>query len=129
MSAEDLYQDDVETFEDYDDAPDDVYDQETGKPLSERFDDDEHYAPDEQPEQSEASTLHSLAVGLSLRCGELKLTLGELQRLSEGTILEVSGITPGYATLCHGEQVVAEGELVDVDGRLGLQITRLAAQP
>ncbi|EPM70552.1 type III secretion protein HrcQb, partial [Pseudomonas syringae pv. actinidiae ICMP 18804] len=29
----------------------------------------------------------------------------------------------------HGERVVAEGELVDVDGRLGLQITRLAAQP
>ena len=35
---------------------------------------------------------------------------------------------PGFATLCHGERVVAEGELVSVEGRLGLQITRMASQ-
>ncbi len=56
------------------------------------------------------------------------MTLAELRRLDAGTILEVSGIAPGHATLCHGEQVVAEGELVDVEGRLGLQITRLVAR-
>ncbi|MBD1589576.1 FliM/FliN family flagellar motor switch protein [Pseudomonas typographi] len=70
-----------------------------------------------------------LPLDLTLRCGHLTLKLGELRRLSAGTVLEVHGVTPGCATLCHGERVVAEGELVDVDGRLGLQITRTAPLP
>lgn len=133
MSTEDLYQDDVESLDDYDDEtanqeheqqwaePDDESDYAEAEP-----DDDEQ---EEQEEQQVPSGLDSLALDLTLRCGELRLTLAELRRLDAGTILEVGGVAPGYATLCHGERVVAEGELVDVDGRLGLQITRLAAQP
>lgn len=71
--------------------------------------------------------LDQLPMALTLRCGVLSIHLGDLRRVAAGTILEVSGVTPGYATLCHGERVVAEGELVDVDGRLGLQITRMAS--
>ena len=33
--------------------------------------------------------------------------------------------TPGFATLCHDDRPLAHGELVDVDGHIGLQITRL----
>ncbi|WP_122341338.1 FliM/FliN family flagellar motor switch protein [Pseudomonas caricapapayae] len=135
MSTEDLYQDDVESLDDYDEqigeqqwADVDVEEQ----PGLSSDEPDEPIGPDEQDEQDEHSPLSavdSLPLDLTLRCGELRLTLAELRRLDAGTVLEVSGIAPGYATLCHGERVVAEGELVDVDGRLGLQITRLAAQP
>ncbi|WP_024657220.1 FliM/FliN family flagellar motor switch protein [Pseudomonas syringae USA007] len=133
MSTEDLYQDDVESLDDYDDeTADQEHEQQWAEP-----DDESDYAeaePDEdaqeeQEEQQAPSGLDALALDLTLRCGELRLTLAELRRLDAGTILEVGGVAPGYATLCHGERVVAEGELVDVDGRLGLQITRLAAQP
>jgi type III secretion protein Q len=72
--------------------------------------------------------LEALALDLTLRCGALKLNLGQLRHLAEGVVLEVNGIAPGHATLCHGERILAEGELVDVDGRLGLQITRMAAR-
>jgi type III secretion protein Q len=75
----------------------------------------------------EFASLAGLPLDLTLRCGQLNLSLGELRRLSNGTVLVASGVTPGFATLCHGERVVAEGELVDVDGRLGLQITRTAS--
>ncbi|WP_434702630.1 FliM/FliN family flagellar motor switch protein [Pseudomonas sp. Z1-12] len=126
MSTEDLYHDEVETLDDYDVAPDETDEADIVPPLSEPFEEHDHYASHEQPERIDAPGLQSLALDLTLRCGELKLTLGELQRLSTGTIVEVSGIAPGHATLCHGEHVVAEGELVNVDGRLGLQITRLA---
>ncbi|WP_425262202.1 FliM/FliN family flagellar motor switch protein [Pseudomonas abietaniphila] len=71
--------------------------------------------------------LDQLPMALTLRCGVLSINLGDLRRVAAGTILEVSGVTPGHATLCHGERVVAEGELVDVEGRLGLQITRMAS--
>ncbi|GGM31089.1 FliM/FliN family flagellar motor switch protein [Pseudomonas asuensis] len=77
----------------------------------------------------ELESLERLPLELSLRCGRLTLSLDALQRLGSGTVLEVGGIAPGQATLCYGEQVVAEGELVDVDGRLGLQITRTASKP
>jgi len=71
--------------------------------------------------------LDQLPMALTLRCGSLNLTLADLRRIGAGSVLEVSGVNPGYATLCHGDRVVAEGELVDVEGRLGLQITRMAS--
>lgn len=127
MSTENLYYDDVETLEDYDDASDNAADPQAGQSLPGPLSGDGHYESDAPSEQAAPSALQSLALDLTLRCGALKLTLGELQRLSAGSIIEVSGIAPGHATLCHDERVVAEGELVDVDGRLGLEITRLAS--
>ncbi|WP_223536870.1 FliM/FliN family flagellar motor switch protein [Pseudomonas sp. GL-B-16] len=101
------------------------------------YEDEDEYEPDSEaqtPAQSDAhqqsdefASLANLPLELTLRCGQLSLSLGELRRLSNGTVLVATGVTPGFATLCHGERVVAEGELVDVDGRLGLQITRMAS--
>ncbi|RMO94257.1 HrcQb [Pseudomonas syringae pv. philadelphi] len=134
MSTEDLYQDEVEMLDDYDaQSPDHL-----SEPQEEQHWPDDEYteqaagdapADDErQDEQDESPALDSLELDLTLRCGEFRLTLAELRRLDAGSVLEVSGIAPGHATLCHGEQVVAEGELVDVEGRLGLQITRLVTR-
>lgn len=80
-------------------------------------------APAPQP----LDPIASLPLQLTLRCGQLTLSLEQLRQLGSGSVLEVQGIAPGHASLCHGEQVVAEGELVEVDGRLGLQITRMAS--
>ncbi|MCF5467659.1 FliM/FliN family flagellar motor switch protein [Pseudomonas syringae] len=136
MSTEDLYQDEVESLDDYDDeATEQDHEQswpETDGQSGHAFAEQQEPEPepeDEPAPHNAASDFDSLALDLTLRCGELRLTLAELRRLDAGTILEVSGIAPGYATLCHADRVLAEGELVDVDGRLGLQITRLAARP
>ncbi|MCQ3027539.1 FliM/FliN family flagellar motor switch protein [Pseudomonas tremae] len=136
MSTEDLYQEDVESLDDYDDEATEQEQEQDN--LWSGAEEQPEYAPAEAQESEQdhdhdrhdaSSDFESLALDLTLRCGELRLSLAELRRLDAGTILEVSGIAPGYATLCHADRVVAEGELVDVDGRLGLQITRLAAQP
>lgn len=121
MGDDDLYQDELEPLPEESDAQEVEYEH-----------DEEQDATDPESELPESDTpapdpLEQLSLELTLRCGNLTLTLGELRRLASGTVLEVSGITPGHATLCHGERVVAEGELVDVDGRLGLQITRMAS--
>jgi type III secretion protein Q len=114
-------------------APDNEYDE-----TSDGYEDEQphaHAEPDWQEpahEHPEAEgplyldPLDQLPMALTLRCGSLNLTLGDLRRIAAGSVLEVSGVTPGYATLCHGDRVVAEGELVDVEGRLGLQIIRMA---
>ncbi|WP_437614519.1 FliM/FliN family flagellar motor switch protein [Erwinia sp. V71] len=82
--------------------------------------------------QREATAFDPLPLALTLRCGHLKLTLGELSRLSVGSTLIVEHVQPGEAILCHGDFPLAKGELVDVEGRLGLQITHMlpgAANP
>ncbi|KOC91367.1 FliM/FliN family flagellar motor switch protein [Winslowiella iniecta] len=84
--------------------------------------------PDEEwssEPHSETSVFDPLPLALTLRCGHLKLTLGELNRLSAGSTVLVEHVQPGEAILCHGDYPLAKGELVDVEGQLGLQITHM----
>lgn len=91
------------------------------------------YAADEfdakfQPEAlttDENLQLASLPLSLEVRCGHTRLTLGELQQLQTGSVLTLDNVTPGEAGLYHGDTLIAHGELVDVEGHLGLQLTRL----
>lgn len=96
---------------------------------------DEHDGPvdelndglDEAADDSAAlsNTFADLPLALTVRSGSLRLTMKQLQRLAPGTVLEIPDVKPGAATLYYGERAVAEGELVEVDGRLGLQILRM----
>ncbi|MFB3302674.1 FliM/FliN family flagellar motor switch protein [Pseudomonas sp. AMR01] len=66
-----------------------------------------------------------LSMALTVRCGTLNLTLGELRNLAPGAVLGISGYGPGMAGLYYGDRTIGQGQLVDVDGRLGLQLTRV----
>jgi type III secretion protein Q len=66
-----------------------------------------------------------LTMALSVRCGTLQLSLGELRQLAPGTVVGVSGYSPGMAGLYYGDRPIGQGQLVDVDGRLGLQLSRV----
>lgn len=66
-----------------------------------------------------------LAMALSVRCGTLQLSLGELRQLAPGAVVGVSGYAPGMAGLYYGDRPIGHGKLVDVDGRLGLQLSRV----
>lgn len=68
--------------------------------------------------------LPELPLTLTVRCGHLSLTLKALQQLSCGSVIPVQQALPGEAMLYHGEVPLARGELVEVAGRLALQITQ-----
>ncbi|MCD5974977.1 type III secretion system cytoplasmic ring protein SctQ [Pseudomonas quasicaspiana] len=126
---EDGYADEAEgenAFADEADAPDE--DQYYTEPAG-HVDGEDGYADQaDQLPQSPATPTEAfadLAMPLTLRCGQIRLPLGELAALAPGAILEVPGVTPGLAGLYYGERRLAQGELVDVEGRLGLQITQL----
>lgn len=68
--------------------------------------------------------LPALPLTLTVRCGQLSLTLQALQQLSCGSVIPVQQALPGEAMLYHGEMPLARGELVEVAGRLALQITQ-----
>jgi len=73
-------------------------------------------------QESSSPTFSDLPLELTIRCGNLSMTLGELQNLDTGSTLLVDHVTPGEALLCHGNYLLAKGELVNVNGALGLQI-------
>jgi type III secretion protein Q len=66
-----------------------------------------------------------LSMALNVRCGTLNLTLGELRNLSPGAVLGISGYAPGMAGLYYGDRPIGVGQLVEVDGCLGLQLSRM----
>ncbi|MGY2682257.1 FliM/FliN family flagellar motor switch protein [Pseudomonas tolaasii] len=66
-----------------------------------------------------------LSMALHVRCGTLNLTLGELRNLAPGAVLGISGYAPGMAGLYYGDRPIGQGQLVEVYGRLGLQLTRV----
>ncbi|MBT2298540.1 FliM/FliN family flagellar motor switch protein [Pseudomonas fluorescens] len=84
----------------------------------------ENTAPLDTPDAAN-DRFDDLPLALTLRAGSLSLSLGQLRNLAVGSVLGFNGCAPGHASLYHGERQVAQGELVDIDGRLGLQITRL----
>ncbi|MEQ9911624.1 type III secretion system cytoplasmic ring protein SctQ [Pectobacterium polaris] len=73
--------------------------------------------------------LPPLPVTLHIRCGSLTMTLPELQCLASGSVLTLRDVVPGQAWLYHGNIALASGDLVDVEGRLGLQITQRFSSP
>jgi type III secretion protein Q len=66
-----------------------------------------------------------LSMALNVRCGTLSLTLGELRNLAPGAVLGIAGYAPGMAGLYYGDRPIGQGQLVEVDGRLGLQLSRV----
>ncbi|MBY8944560.1 MULTISPECIES: FliM/FliN family flagellar motor switch protein [unclassified Pseudomonas] len=67
----------------------------------------------------------ALSVALNVRCGTLNLTLGELRNLAPGSVLGIAGYSPGMAGLFYGDRAIGQGQLVEVDGRLGLQLSHV----
>jgi type III secretion system YscQ/HrcQ family protein len=64
-------------------------------------------------------------VALSVELGRFRLSLLDVGQLLPGQVVQ-TGLTPGSeVTIRAGEKAVAFGELVNVDGELGVRITRI----
>ncbi|CAO95562.1 FliM/FliN family flagellar motor switch protein [Erwinia tasmaniensis] len=95
-------------------------------PLNSAGDDESTNDPQSEYLSGEESRrLASLPLSLEVRCGRTVMTLGELQQLQAGSVVTLDNVTPGEAGLYHGDTLIARGELVDVEGHLGLQLTQL----
>jgi len=83
-----------------------------------------------QQASSNNPMLASSPVVLTVELGRLTLTGAEVAALAEGHVVE-TGFRPGKSavTILVSGQPWATGELVDVEGVLGVQIRRLLAVP
>jgi type III secretion protein Q len=71
--------------------------------------------------EADTAELDSVPVTLSFEIGKLRMPLGELRTLGLDTILTPDGSTSSIAIRCGG-RLLGRGELVDVDGTLGVRI-------
>lgn len=82
----------------------------------------------ESPAAGASNSMAQLPVELTLTVGAVTLPLEQLMNMTEGQTFtdEVSSFFP-RVRLHAGDRLVAEGELVRVDGRVGFRVLRLMA--
>lgn len=72
--------------------------------------------------------LDQLPVRLSVTLGRVTLSAAEVIRLTPGAVIPLSEPLGGPVEVMAGGQPIARGELVDVDGTLGVRLTALLPQ-
>lgn len=82
----------------------------------------------ESPESPGSTRAMPGAISLTLRfeLGRIRMTLDQLRALGPHSVLEVLDGTPHSIAIACGATEVGRGEVVDVDGRLGVRITHWA---
>ncbi len=70
-----------------------------------------------------------IPITLEVELCRVELTLGELSRLAPGAILPLAIDRRGQVTLRAGDRAVARGELVEVEGAIGVRVGSLEAEP
>jgi type III secretion protein Q len=73
--------------------------------------------------------LAEIPVTLEVELARVPLTLADLARLTPGSTLPLHLDKRGLVTLRLGERAVARGELVDVDGAVGVRVLSMEAAP
>lgn len=74
-----------------------------------------------------AIDMGAVPVELGFELGRLSLTVAELRRLTPGAVLELdAGAAPPWVTIHAGGRAIGRGELVEIDGRLAVQIADFA---
>lgn len=77
------------------------------------------------PTKETSADLHDVPVEFTAELGRIRLTVHEISRLAEGAILETGLALPATIVLRAGDKAFAEGVLVDVEGEVGVRITKL----
>jgi type III secretion system YscQ/HrcQ family protein len=81
---------------------------------------------DEATDEGALERVGDAPVELSVEVARLTLTVAELSALRPGQVLVTGAAVGGQVTLRAGDRAIAEGELVDVEGEIGVRVLRLA---
>ena len=74
------------------------------------------------PQKYTGNLIGSLPVNVSVELGRCELTINEIERLCEGSLVELNRFVGEPLDLVVNNNVVAQGEIVSVDNKFGLKI-------
>ena len=77
---------------------------------------------------SAAATLDDVPVRLTFDLGEREIALGELRSLQPGYLFNLGRDPRSTVTIRANGRVVGDGELVDIEGRVGVSVLSLGAE-
>jgi flagellar motor switch protein FliN/FliY len=86
----------------------------------------EHMADDNESGQINSDVLQNITVTLSIEVGRAMIKIRDLMRLSQGSVVELDRIAGDPLDLLVNNTVVAQGEIVLVNERYGIRLTRVA---
>lgn len=93
---------------------------------SHRVDASHQPAPSQEgPKTGRSDLLEQMEVDVVIELGRVGLPAAEVVRMGPGSVIELDRPVGTTADLKAGGRLVARGELVDVEGRLGLRITEM----
>lgn len=102
-----------------------AYETQGGAPMVREPREPEAAAPPPASTESQEALLRDLPVELTAEVGRLRMTAKELVELSPGAVLPLGRPLAGPVELVVGGKIVAVGELVDIEGELGVRLVEL----
>lgn len=79
------------------------------------------------PNSATMDLLSDVQLDVTVELGSRKLTIGELQRLAVGSVLELDTLAGDPLKVYANGRLIATGEAVVVDGQFGVRIGALSA--
>jgi flagellar motor switch protein FliN/FliY len=85
------------------------------------------YAPTDLADKGQINTdvLQNIPVTLSIEVGRAQIKIRDLMRLTQGSVVELDRIAGEPLDLLVNNTVVAQGEVVLVNDRYGIRLTRV----
>ena len=77
------------------------------------------------PGNINADVLQNISVSLAIEVGRAQIKIKDLMRLSQGSVVELDRIAGEPLDLLVNNTVVAQGEIVLVNDRYGVRLTRV----
>ena len=78
-----------------------------------------------QPGNINPEVLQNISVNLSIEVGRASIKIKDLMRLTQGSVVELDRIAGEPLDLLVNDTVVAQGEVVLVNDRYGVRLTRV----
>ena len=78
-----------------------------------------------QPGNINPEVLQNISVNLSIEVGRTNIKIKDLMRLTQGSVVELDRIAGEPLDLLVNDTVVAQGEVVLVNERYGIRLTRV----
>lgn len=78
----------------------------------------------EAPVAADAAGLDAVPVTIEFELGKVRMPLGELRQLGAGAVLPFEGGSPASVAIVSSGCTLGRGEIVDVNGQLGIRITQ-----
>jgi type III secretion protein Q len=84
---------------------------------------DDREAPPATAKATGNGDIDSIPVTLAFELGSVRMSLADVRSLARGSIVTIEGGGPQSIAIVSGSRKIGQGEIVDVEGRLGIRIT------